>query len=71
MSLKIYLTHFHFSFFPSNLGVVSDEQGERFHQNVKWFENWFQRRRDANMLGDYYWLLKREYTSQHMRTFYV
>lgn len=67
MSLKIHFLHSHFSFFPSNLGDVSDEQGERFHQDVKRLEERFQGRWDAAMLGDYCWRLKREDTSQHKR----
>lgn len=67
MSLKIHFLHSHFSFFPSNLGAVSDEQGERFHQDVKRFEERFQGRWGSAMLGDYCWRLKREDTSQHKR----
>ncbi|UYV82677.1 hypothetical protein LAZ67_22000521 [Cordylochernes scorpioides] len=32
MSLKIHFLHSHLDFFPDNLGAVSDEHGERFHQ---------------------------------------
>ena len=32
MSLKIHFLHSHLDFFPENLGDVSDEHGERFHQ---------------------------------------
>ena len=34
MSLKMHFLHSHLDFFPSNLGEVSDEQGERFHQDI-------------------------------------
>lgn len=67
MSLKIHFLHSHFSFFPSNLGAVSDEQGERFHQDVKKLEERFQGRWDTTMLGDYCWHLKREDHSEHKR----
>jgi hypothetical protein len=30
MSLKIHFLYSHLSFFPENLGAVSDKQGERF-----------------------------------------
>lgn len=33
--------------FPENLGKVSDEQGERFHRDIKEMENRYQRRCDA------------------------
>lgn len=35
MSLKINFLRSHFDFFPDNLGAESDEQGERFCQDVK------------------------------------
>jgi hypothetical protein len=34
MSLKIQFLHSHLDFFPPNLGEVSDEHGERFHQDI-------------------------------------
>ncbi|UYV82854.1 hypothetical protein LAZ67_22001095 [Cordylochernes scorpioides] len=34
MSLKIQFLHSHLDFFPDNLGAVSDEHGERFHQDM-------------------------------------
>ena len=34
MSLKIHFLHSHLNFFLPNLGVVSDEHGERFHQDI-------------------------------------
>ena len=38
MSLKIYFLHSHLDFFPGKLGSVSDEHGERFHQDVATIE---------------------------------
>jgi hypothetical protein len=35
MSLKFHFLHFHLDYFPENLGDLSEEQGERFHQDVK------------------------------------
>jgi hypothetical protein len=34
MSLKINFLHCHLDIFPPNLGTVSDEHGERFHQDI-------------------------------------
>ena len=34
MSLKIHFLDSHLDFFPDNLGAVSDEHGERFHQDI-------------------------------------
>ncbi|KAL4125789.1 hypothetical protein QTP88_010029 [Uroleucon formosanum] len=42
MSLKIHFLHSHLDFFPENLGVVSDEQGERFHQDIQLMETRYQ-----------------------------
>ena len=53
MSLKIHFLHSHLDFFPENLGDVSDEHGERFHQEIKTIEQRFQRFWDERMLRDY------------------
>jgi hypothetical protein len=34
MSLKLHCLDSHLDFFPQNLGEVSNEHGERFHQNI-------------------------------------
>ena len=34
MSLKIHIRHSHLDFLPENLGAVSDEHGQRFHQDI-------------------------------------
>lgn len=51
---------FSLRFFPENLGSMSDEQGERFHQDLKTFEDRHQGYWDENMLGDYCWSILRE-----------
>ena len=38
MSVKMHFLHSHLEFFPENLGAVSDEQGERFHQDIQAME---------------------------------
>ena len=53
MSLKMHLLHSHFDFFPNNLGHVSDEHGERFHQDIKVMESRYQGKFNPNMMGDY------------------
>ena len=35
MIIKVHFLHSHLDRFPENLGDVSDEQGERFHQDIK------------------------------------
>ena len=60
MSLKMHFLHSHLDFFPSNLGEVSDEQRERFHQDISVIEGRYQGRYDANMMGNFCWYLQRE-----------
>jgi hypothetical protein len=38
MSLKISFLNSHLDFIPENLCAVSDEQGKRFHQDIKEME---------------------------------
>lgn len=60
MSLKIHFLHSHLDFFPENLGDVSDEHGERFHQDISAIEQRYQGQWTTNMLADYCWTLKRD-----------
>lgn len=60
MSLKIHFLHSHLDFFPDNLGDVSDEHGERFHQEMKTIEKRYQGFWNERMMGDYIWFLTRE-----------
>jgi hypothetical protein len=38
ISLKLHFSHFHLDYFLENLGDPSEEQGERFYQDVKEME---------------------------------
>ena len=60
MSLKVHFLHSHIEYFPENLGAYSEEQGERFHQDVRDIERRYQGRWNVSMLADYCWMLKRE-----------
>lgn len=60
MSLKIHFLHSHLNFFPSNCGAVSDEHGERFHQDVAAMEKRYQGKWSPSMLADYCWTLVRD-----------
>lgn len=62
MNLKLHFLHSHLDKFPENLGDYSEEQGERFHQDMKEMKRRYQERWDENMLADYCWNLKREAT---------
>ena len=60
MSVKMHYLFSHIDFFPENLGAVSDEQGERCHQDLSEIESRYQGRWDPSMLGDYCWTLRRD-----------
>jgi len=60
MSLKLHFLHSHVDYFPEVLGHYSEEQGERFHQDIKEMERRYQGRWDVNMMADFCWTLKRE-----------
>ena len=57
MSLKLHFLHSHLDFFRDNLGNVSEEHGERFHQDIQVMEKRYQGRWDEAMMGDYVWNL--------------
>ena len=60
MSIKVNFLNSHLDAFPENLGAVSDEQGERFHQDIKVMEERYQGRWDTHMMADYCWGIKRD-----------
>ncbi|UYV84641.1 hypothetical protein LAZ67_X002935 [Cordylochernes scorpioides] len=50
----------HLDKFPDNLGAYSDENGERFHQDLKVVEERYQGVWDCHMMADYCWKLSRD-----------
>nr|CAH7733773.1 unnamed protein product [Callosobruchus chinensis] len=60
MSLKVHFLHSHLDFFPENLGAVSDEHGERFHQGIAKMVKRFSGKWNASMLAEYCWFLGRD-----------
>jgi hypothetical protein len=69
MSLKIYFLNSYLNFFPQNLGALSDEQEERFHQNILTMEKLYQAKWDPAMMGDYCWFHIRENKTPYKRKF--
>ena len=67
MSIKLHYLFGHLDYFPENLDNVSEEQGERFHQDIKMMEERYQGRWDAHMMSDYCWTLIRDPTEQSYR----
>ena len=60
ISLKVHFLQSHIEYFPENLRAYSEEQGERFHQDVHDFERRYQGKQDVNILAVYCWVLNRE-----------
>lgn len=54
----------HMDHFEHNLGDFSEEQGERFHQDIKTMEHRYQGRWDIHMMADYCWGLMRDCPGQ-------
>ncbi|GBN08881.1 hypothetical protein AVEN_202234-1 [Araneus ventricosus] len=60
MSLKQHVLDSHLNFFPQNLGAISDEHRERFHQDISMFEKRFSGRWNRSMLAEYCWSVIRD-----------
>lgn len=69
MSLKIHFLHSHVDYFNENLGAVSDEHGERFHQEIKILEDRFQGKSRISMLAEYVWNICRDIDPTEHRTY--
>ena len=65
MLLKIHFLHSHLNFFPANLGAVSDEHGERFHQDIMKMKSNYQGKWNPGMMGDFCWMLLRDIQRQN------
>ena len=66
MSPKLHLMHSHFDFFTKNVASVTDEHGERFHQQIATMEHRYKGKWSSSLLADYCWTLVRE-TNEHRR----
>ncbi|GBM26287.1 hypothetical protein AVEN_66525-1 [Araneus ventricosus] len=60
MSLKVHFLASQLYYFLENLGAVSEEQGERFHQDTKEMEERYQGKWNVSMIADYCWMLQRD-----------
>jgi hypothetical protein len=49
-----------FEFFPENMEDLSDEHGEKFHQDISHIEKRCSGKQSSHVLADYYWSLIRE-----------
>jgi len=67
MSLKIQFLESHLGFFPETLGVVSDEHGEKFHQDILATGKRYQGKWTSSTLVEYCWTLKRDVPEANYR----
>ena len=67
MALKIHILQFHLDFFPENLGAVSNEHGEKFHQSIAEIEKRYLGKWSVNALVDYCWSLMTDEQNAHRR----
>jgi hypothetical protein len=64
MSLKIHMLHSHLDFFPYNCGMVSNEHGKHFYQEIAMMEKRYQGKWSTSMFADYCWTLARNAPEQ-------
>ena len=67
MILKIHFLESHLHFFPENLDQVSDEHGERFHQDILAMEKRYQGKWTSSILADCCWTLNRDVPEANYR----
>ena len=53
MSVKVHFLHSHLDYFSENLGAMSEDQGERFHRDLKTMEKKYQGRWNKSVMADY------------------
>ena len=59
INLKLHFLDSHLDYFPENLGDCSEEQSERFHQDIKEIERRYQGRWHIHIMAGYRWTIKR------------
>ena len=69
MSVKMHYLFSNMDRFPENLGSMSGEPGEIFHQDLKEMKTRYQGRWDTVMMADYCWNLKKDLpVAEHSRS---
>ena len=53
ISVNIYILNSHLGHFPANLGTISEEQVERFYQDIREIETRYQSQWNENMMTGY------------------
>ena len=65
MSVKVLFLHSHLDYFSENLRATSKEQGESFHQDIKFMEIRYQCRWNVNMMVDNWSFMRDKGTYEH------
>ena len=65
MSVEVHFLLSHLDYFPENLGALSEEQGERFYQDIKVMEKRYQGKWNVSIIAEYCWGLIRECSDSH------
>jgi len=60
MSLKLHILHSYLDLFLENIGTVSDEGGESFHQDISQIKKRYSGKWSRNMSADCCWSLIKE-----------
>jgi len=55
ISLKFHFLHFYLNFFPRNMGSVSEEHSEKFHQDISRMDKRYSDKWNPDLLADYSW----------------
>ena len=66
--MKIHYLHSHLDFFRPYLTAVSEEHGERFHQDIQVMEKRYQGRWDEAMVGDYVFEMTKQMHKRRSRS---
>ncbi|GBP58805.1 hypothetical protein EVAR_84000_1 [Eumeta japonica] len=56
-SFQLHYLHSHLAYFSENLGDLSEEQGERFHQDIRTMET-YQGYWNVNIMANYCWSIQ-------------
>ena len=64
MSIKVHYLHSRLDHFPHNLDDFSEEQAEKFHQDIKTMEDRYQGIWDTHIMADCCWNLQRSCRNQ-------
>ena len=69
MNIKVLCFFSHLDCFRTNLGDLSEDHEERFHQDIKVMEERYQGRWDVHMMVDYCWNFQLDCLTTFMKSY--